>query len=69
MRYLAKVECNLGLQVEEKWLNDLSRGFISISQIFNSENTCGFILFRHQLSRFLGGSFRIDIDCRCGHLR
>ena len=69
MIYLAKVECNLGLQVDGKWLNDLSRGFISISQIFNIENTCDFILLHHQLSRFLGGSFRIYTDCGCGHLR
>ena len=69
MRYLAKVECNLGLLIDWKWLNDLSRDFISISQIFNSENTCDFILLLHRLSRFLGGSFRIDTDSGCGHFR
>ena len=69
MRYLVEVECNLGLQVDGKWLNDLSMGILSISQTFNSKNACGFILFFHQLRRFLGGSFRIDTDYRCGYLR
>jgi hypothetical protein len=59
MRYLVGVGCNLGLQVDGKWLNDLSRGFISICRIFNSENVSDFILFLHQLSRFLAGSLRI----------
>ena len=29
MRFLAEVECNLGLQIDGEWLNDLSRDFIS----------------------------------------
>jgi hypothetical protein len=56
MKYLTEVEFNLGLKIDGKWLNDLSRGFISISQIFNSENACDSILFFNQLSIFLGGS-------------
>jgi hypothetical protein len=47
MRCLAEVECNLGLQIDGKCLNDLSRVFISISQVFISENARDFILYRH----------------------